>query len=338
MTTIDDQQTIRVLTGVVNRAVAAPSVHNTQPWRFTLSSQRLTITADRRRQLRALDPTGRQMIISCGCALFNARIAAAKRGLPVRVTRFPDGPDSTVLAQLDVCAPDDPQRDNPAAESDLEDLYAAIGKRQTNRRRFSDQAVPRELLEMLHRSVEREHAIVFEIRSDEDRVAVAQLSQRADTLQYSDPAYRSELRAWTSDDPTRRDGVPALAVPHVDAGSGDEIPIRDFDARGTGFLPTATGSSRNQCLILLGTDGDNPQSWLSAGEALEAMLLEIARAGLAASPLTQVVEVPSARAALRAELRLTMSPHILLRIGYASPTPGSSRRALEDVLDPSPTP
>ena len=68
------------------------------------------------------------------------------------------------------------------------------------------------------------------------------------------------------------------------------------------------------------------------------MLLEIARAGLAASPLTQVVEVPSARAALRSELRLTMNPHILLRVGYAPPTPGSSRRALEDVLDPSPTP
>jgi hypothetical protein len=333
MAIIDDQQTIRTLTDVVDRSVAAPSVHNTQPLRFAVSSQRLTISADRRRQLHALDPTGRQLVISCGCALFNARIAAAKRGVAVRVTRFPDGPDSPVLAHLDVCAPDDPRRDRPVPDADIEGLYAAIATRQTNRRHFSDQPVPAALLAVLRRGAEHEQAIALEIRTDEDRLTVVRLSQRADALQYADPAYRSELRAWTTDDPSRRDGVPAMAVPHVDAGSGDEIPIRDFDARGTGFLPTATGSTRNQCLILLGTEGDNPQSWLATGEALERMLLEIARAGLAASPLTQVVEVPSERAALRAELRLTMVPHILLRVGYAPATPRSSRRAVEDVLE-----
>jgi hypothetical protein len=251
----------------------------------------------------------------------------------VRVTRFPEGPDSTVLAHLDVCSPDDPRRDDPAGDADLDELYAAIGKRQTNRRRFSEQAVPAQFLDAMRVCAEREYAVIVEIRTDDDRVTVARLSQRADAAQLADPGYRAELRVWTSDDPARRDGVPALAVPHVDAGSGDEVPIRDFDARGTGFLPTATGSTRNQCLVLLGTDGDNPQSWLAAGEALEHILLEIARAGLAASPLTQIVEVPSARAALRSDLRLTMHPHILLRIGYAPMTPGTSRRAVDDVLD-----
>src|SRR5262249_13914109 len=150
-----------------------------------------------------------------------------------------------------------------------------------------------------------EGAVAIEMRSDRNLATLARLAQRADAIQYADPAYRAELRRWTTDDPTRRDGVAARAVPHVDAGSCDDIPIRDFDMSGSGYLPTQTASTRDQCLVLLATDGDDPISWLHAGEALERMLLEITRRGLTASPLTQVVEVPSERAALRAELRLT---------------------------------
>jgi hypothetical protein len=87
------------------------------------------------------------------------------------------------------------------------------------------------------------------------------------------PAHRAELRAWTNADPSRRDGVPATLVPHVDAGSGDDIPIRDFDTHGLGRLPTKTHSSLNQCVLLLGTSQDQPAAWLRAGEALERVLL-----------------------------------------------------------------
>jgi hypothetical protein len=54
----------------VERASLAPSVHNTQPWRFVVRPTVLELHADSDRQLRALDPTGRQLVISCGCALF----------------------------------------------------------------------------------------------------------------------------------------------------------------------------------------------------------------------------------------------------------------------------
>jgi hypothetical protein len=176
------------------------------------------------------------------------------------------------------------------------------------------------------------------VLSDDDRLTLARLSQRADNVQYQDAAYRAELRAWTTDDPKRLDGVPARAVPHVDSGSGDEIPIRDFDSSGAGRLPTDTRSTRNQCLLLLGTDGDDTRSWFRAGEALERVQLEIVRGKFAVSPLTQVVEVASARAALRSQLRLTMNPHVLLRVGHAPATAGTSRRHLADILVESPTP
>jgi hypothetical protein len=119
----------------------------------------------------------------------------------------------------------------------------------------------------------------------------------------------------------------------VDGTAQDDVPIRDFDTRGAGGLPARTRSSKDQCLVLLCTPGDTPADWLRAGEALERVLLEVTRNGFSASPLTQVTEVPSARAQLRAELGLANSyPHLLLRIGRAPATPASRRRRLVDVL------
>jgi len=174
--------------------------------------------------------------------------------------------------------------------------------------------------------------VLFPVAREADRARLARLSQWADQLQNANPAYRAELRRWTTTDPHRLDGVPAYAVPHVDGFSGDDIPLRDFDTHGAGRLPSYTRSSINQCLLLSGTDEDDPLSWIRAGQALERVLLEIARHGYAVSLLTQVIEVPATRARLRDELGLSMYPHIVLRVGRAPATPATRRRRLEEML------
>src|SRR6478609_5521347 len=101
------------LTGLVLAAVAAPSVHNTQPWIFATRPGQMSMRADRRRQLTVLDPTGRQLVLSCGCALFNFRVAAAVAGFVTRVERFPQTDDPDLLARVDV------QVDPAGADTDL---------------------------------------------------------------------------------------------------------------------------------------------------------------------------------------------------------------------------
>jgi len=211
-------------------------------------------------------------------------------------------------------------------------LDPVIGLRRTNRRRFCDDPVAPELVNALIAAAGVEGAVIAPITHPDHRLATARLSQQADREQNADPAYRAEIRAWTTDDPDRRDGVPALAVPHVDFGANDDIPIRDFDARGTGWLPVETNSSMNQCLLLLCSIEDTPMAWLRAGEALERVLLEITRHGYSASPLTQVVEIAGTRQMLRQELGLDLYPDVLLRGGRAPVTPSSRRRRLVDVL------
>jgi hypothetical protein len=325
MTTSITPQLTKAVRRAAVRATRAPSVHNTQPWRFVLGADALQIHADRSRQLRVLDPHGRQLMLSCGCALFNARVALAASGYEPEIQRFPDPTRPELVARIVISA-----GANGAAE--LAALDPVIGQRRTNRRQFSEEQVPEEVVAALVDAANREGAEVFPIVRAEDRLATARLSQQADQIENADPAYRAELRAWTSDDPLRLDGVPALAVPHVDAGSEDDLPIRDFDTHGTGGLPTRTRSSLNQCLLLLGAMDDNPMAWLRAGEALERILLEVTARGYAASPLTQVIEVARTNQQLRDELRLRMHPHVLLRVGRAPATAETRRRRLVDVI------
>lgn len=308
------------------RATLAPSVHNTQPWRLHLTKDgRLDVHADRSRQLHVLDPTSRQLLISCGCAIMNARVSLAGDGAGADVWRTSSPLEEHLLASL-----------TPADSEPVDEALAALSPlieiRQTNRRQFADEELPDSVLGTLEQASAAEGALLVVVRNPDQRAAVAQLSQHADDLENLNPAYRAELRAWTSNDADRRDGVPALAVPRVDGSSQDDIPIRDFDTQGKGGLPAATHSSRNQTLALLCTAGDSPAEWVRAGEALERVLLEITRHGYSASPLTQVTEVPSARLQLRNELRLVAYPHVLLRIGRAPITPASRRRRLVDVL------
>src|SRR3954447_18807636 len=137
-----------VLELAARKAAFAPSVHNTQPWRFRLADNRVELLADQTRQLSALDPTYRQLLISCGCALFNARVAVASAGCRAEVRRLPDPADGNLLARLTI-EPGEPS-------SPIAALHAAIERRHTNRRRFGTDPVPAELIDELAAAAEAE--------------------------------------------------------------------------------------------------------------------------------------------------------------------------------------
>jgi nitroreductase len=59
---------------VIAMAARAPSPHNTQPWQFRVRGDVIELLADCSRQLRRLDPEGRELTISCGAALLGLRL------------------------------------------------------------------------------------------------------------------------------------------------------------------------------------------------------------------------------------------------------------------------
>ena len=310
----------------MERASLAPSVHNTQPWRFVIRPDALELHADNDRQLRALDPTGRQMVISCGCALFNARVGLAA-GRVVQVDRLPDPAKPDLLARLTLV-------DESAAWTPLVRLDPMIERRHTNRRDFLDEDVPPDVVHELTTAAEQEEASLVQIVEPEHKMAAAQLSQEAEAIQNADPRYRAELEAWTTTDLHRTDGVPVYAIPHTDTRSEPEALVRNFDVAGKAWLPSLTQSSLNHCLMVMGTGSaeSNRSAWLRAGEALQRVLLEATRLDYVVSIASQVAEVPSTRDRLRKELGLEFHPLLLMRIGRAAVTPASKRRDLNLII------
>ncbi|MET7403927.1 nitroreductase, partial [Dactylosporangium sp. NPDC005572] len=70
----------------VGDAVWAPSIHNSQPWRFRYRDGAIDVLVDPSRALPACDPAGRAARVSCGAAAFNLTLALAAGGAPARYT------------------------------------------------------------------------------------------------------------------------------------------------------------------------------------------------------------------------------------------------------------
>jgi nitroreductase len=323
-----------LVTAVVRAATLAPSVHNTQPWRFVAHDDVIELWTDPARGLPVLDPDGRSRHLSCGAALALAEVAAADQGVTSSITVGPDASAPDHLADLVLGAAYQPSEQDHA-------LAAAIEVRHTERAAFDDTApVPRELVRALADAVHATGCWLRVVDSADDAAAVTVLLARADDVQSADPAYRDELRRWTGRDEGSPDGVPAAAVPaEAPADRGSSYRLRDFDAEREGAAPHWAGEppqAEHPLVVLIGTAEDDASAWLTAGRALSRLLLTATVHGLAASPMTQALEVADTRARLVSELSLVGHPQVVLRIGRA-PQQGTrgraNRRPVDEVLE-----
>jgi hypothetical protein len=313
---------------VVATAGRAPSIHNTQPWAITWDDTAFAVTADTGRGLTVTDRDGRELVISCGAAVYNLRLALRKFGLDCHVALLPSE-DPRLLARVE------PRPGVPANAAERR-MFAAVERRHTHRGSFDDRPVSSELVVGLQDAARSEGARLIYVTQPGQRTHVLHLARAAERELARDLRVRDELTAWTPTPRERRqDGVPSSAytrpAPPV---SADELPARDYDlGRNIAQLPEP--ASPPGTLAVLATDGDNARDWLLAGQGLQRLLLTAAQHSVFAAIHSQVVELPHTRSELRRELTTSAIPQLLLRFGYASPetmpamTP---RRATEDVL------
>jgi len=312
----------------VRYAILAPSSHNTQPWRFVIIGSELLVCADRTRSLPNIDPFDRELIISCGAALFNLRIAFAHFNVPVEITTFPHSAEPDVVARIVF-------PDSGPTLKDLAILFPAITKRATNRGPFIAEDVPDAVVESLKSAAEMEGSDVKFARTLREQEHVAALIAQADRRQFDDPRFRRELASWIH--PSRRnDGMPSasqgLATLTDVATPIFAMAIRTFDL-GNGIAAAHEQLARGSpLLVALSTAMDNNEAWLTMGQAMQRLLLVATVAGYATSYLNQPIEVSEFRAKLAAELRTAPYPQLLLRLGRGATAPHSPRRPITEVL------
>ncbi len=315
----------------VRFAVRAPSIHNTQPWRWVLARDGLSLYADRRRQLAAADPDGRGLLLSCGGALELARLRLAAAGWETDVQRVPDRDRPDLLARVRVTG-----RRNPDPLT-LERARAAE-RRHTERRPFRPDPVPAELLDRLSTAAAGEDVYAFPVVQADQRVDLAVVMSWADRVEAEDAAYRAELSHWVGPEAEAAgEGVPASAVPHVspDRPRHTEVPVRDFEAGARGEQDVAGDVDEQPAYLVLLSTADDAEARLRAGEAYVRVSIEAERLGLASSAMTQAVDLPAVRERFRTLMDWPDHPQMVLRVGWppAEPlAPSTPRRPLSAIL------
>lgn len=310
----------------VEDAVWAPSVHNTQPWAFGLRGARISLRADPDRRLGVADPRGREMLISCGAALYTLRLSLRAAGHDPAVRLLPDPDRPHLLADVDV------RPGEPAGEA-IEREYAQIRRRHSHRGGFRDEPVPAGVLSALRHAAEREGARVVQAVDPHVGGALAALTDAAEHVQRRDPAYAAEIARWAPAPGTsRKDGVQQDAYPRSTPRTAPHFPARDF-ARGQGWGVDAEGGGATGLVLLLVSPGDEPADWLRTGQALQRMLLRAAAHDMAAAYHTQALQVPELRSFIRARFCGDAHPQMLLRLGVPEGEAFQSvRRPVGDVL------
>lgn len=311
-------------------AIRAPSVHNSQPWRWVVGERSLHLYADRGRQLPNTDPDSRDLLLSCGAALNHCVIALAALGWASKIHRFPNPADADHLASIEL------RRQTPA-DVDIA-LAAAIPRRRTDRRHYSQWPVAKGDLALMGARAARAGV---SMRRIDDLSHLKTIVAEAASRHATDFAYTAELAAWSGRYASEA-GVPARSTPMPDAAA--VIPSRWFAGPALADSPDLDAAEDNAVIVALGTSSDDDLSRLRAGEATSLVLLTATASGLASCPITEPLEFPETREAVRADvLDRDGYPQMLLRVGWApvnsDPLPATPRRALAEVvvqLDDSP--
>jgi len=298
-----DTDTRQALLQAAEAARTAPSIHNTQPWRWVVRADTLELHAVTERQLQHQDPDAHMLLLSCGAALHHAQLALAAQGWQYRIDRPATDP-------LAVVHPHDRTDIDPETIRHFEQLQV----RHTDRRTVSDQPVAPDIRDTLVAVAEQHGARLHLLRPDQV-VELAVLVEHAQKAENADELLQAEAATWVGGERTHGTGVPAANLP-------TELPLttvaeRDFGTPGT--LAAGEGHDTTATYGVLYGPGDDPADWLRAGEALSALWLAATEHGVGLLPLSSPTEVPFTRHELARMLDDLGFPYLVVRLGTFDP-------------------
>jgi nitroreductase len=321
----DTQAITHTIADAAAAAGYAPSIHNTQPWRWRLVSNTLDLYLVPSRILQVTDPDGRLATLSCGVALHHARVTLSAQGWNVTVTRVPDGAGSDLLARLHI--------EGRASVDPQSVLHLrSIPLRHTDRRPVTGAPVDPADLAAITAAVEAQDTRLYTLRPDQilDLAAAADHAQRSEA---ADSAWQAELAYWTGDARPAGTGLPDAVIP--DQATQTTVPGRDFGHHGD--LPVSAEHDKAAVFVMLYGSTDEPLDWLRAGEALSAGWLTATEHGISVVPHSAPIEVIATRQAMRAMIASIGYPYLVLRLGTIDPADTgpshTSRLPAEQIID-----
>ncbi|QLL05667.1 Acg family FMN-binding oxidoreductase [Mycobacterium vicinigordonae] len=321
---VPDRGVIEYAVGLASRA---PSLHNSQPWRWVGRAETLELWADPRMAMPGTDHSGRELTLSCGAALDHLRVALAAVGWHTRTERLADPHEPELLATLTF---------DPAASPSLpaQRLAEAIGRRRTDRLPYAAPTPWRPLAAALCDLVVP-YQVCLDVIADDQRPRLAEVSRLTETLRRYDTTYLTELRWWTSPFDSDSTRVPDSSL--VSTAEAARVDIaRAFPPAGGGHRRSGIDHDHSK-ILALSTAGDDTMDVLRCGEALSAVLLECTASGLATCTLTHLTELEQSRDIIAEMTGSHARPQLLIRVGkspaHEQHAEATARRPVADILE-----
>ncbi|MDI6104142.1 nitroreductase [Actinoplanes sp. NEAU-A12] len=311
----DTRAQARALSAAAAMAGHAPSIHNTQPWRWRLTGNELNLRLDHSRALDVTDRDSRLAILSCGAALHHALVGLAADGWHTDVARMPDPayPDHLARLSLDRRIP---------VSLEARRHRQTIGLRHTDRRPTAAAPVDADNLYAVVAAAESAGTGLHLLHPDQV-YGLARDADQAQRAENEDIAWQAELAYWTGGSRPLGSGIPDAAIP--DHTTRATVPDRDFGHHGD--LPVTGAPGNAATFAILYGPADDEANWLRTGEALSAAWLTATELGLSVLPLSATIEVTVTRERIRLLLAGLGHPHLVLRISAGDPAGSAAARA-----------
>ncbi len=335
------QVALPMLRELVRVATLAPSSHNAQCWRFTISDKKtsssaetiagsLWIAPDLSRRCPAVDPDDHHLYISLGCAAENLAQAALAHGLMARaVLGAADAIQITLESTRSVTSP----------------LYAAIAQRQSTRSEFDGQALSSDDLRLLQASGQSAGVQLLLITEKPQIESILEQVIAANTAQMADPAFVEELKSWirfsdaqavqtgdglfsrASGNPSGPPWLGRIVFPLLFKASSENDKYAKQVRSSAGIAVFASDAVESVDSLT------NKAQWVATGRAYQRFALQATALGIRTAMLNQPVEVVSQRTAFAASLGLGQRrPDLVVRFGHGPLMPRSLRRPVDAVL------
>ena len=306
-------------------ACRAPSLHNSQPWRWVADGGAVRLFVDPNRVMYSADRRGREAIISCGAVLDHFRIAMAVAGWRTHVERFPIRATPALWLQSISLLP----ASSPMPTVVVPTRFCCVGLTgfQWRRHRIGNRWIA-----FARRRGRRRRAPGCDRRRRQTKLADS--VPLTDALRLYDSAYHHELNWWTAPFESS-EGIPhsslVSAAETERVGVGRTFPVVPHSERRPGICEDFSR------VVVLSTDGDTREDALGSGEMLSRVLVECTEAGMGTCTITHLTEVKASRHIVANLIDRTGWPQILVRIGIAPSMeqvpPSTPRRPLGDVLE-----
>jgi len=288
---------------LLNYAVLAPSLHNTQPWNFTVRGNEIRVLANRNRHLTVADPDARELYISVGCALENLLVAATYFGFTTDVTYFPDPKDEVWVATLAL-------KENGKTSSLVDqELFHAIALRHTSRQTYANKPLNERDLQQLRACLQKFDINLQLTDNVETKRQVDALVVSADITQFADPDYRDELNKWI----TQGEFGYRWLIARI-----GQLATNYLASHHKPTKPDADIVLNAPMLALLSTTADNRLTQVQSGQIFERIALHATTLNIGVQPLSQILQVTE----LKQEITNLFDgaaafPQMAFRLGYA---------------------